>query len=161
MLALLLERAMVTPPAGAAAVRRIVQVELPGAFTVAGEQVIEPGCTDIVRPIDVDCVAPLSEALTVTFCAVVTAAVAAKKVAVLWPAEMARLDGTVNAALLLLSAIVPAARAALFSAMVQVLEALLLNVAGEHDTEEICAGAIALRLKVLERPLRVAVRMAV
>jgi hypothetical protein len=161
MLALLLERAMVTPPAGDAAVRRIVQVDVPGAFTVAGEQVIEPGCTSTVRPTDVDCVAPLSEALTETFCAVVTAAVAAAKVAVLWPAEMVTPAGTVNAALLLLSAIVPATRAALFSAMVQVLKALLLNAAGEHDTEEICAGAIALRVKVLKRPLRVAVRMAV
>jgi hypothetical protein len=68
-LALLLERATATPPVGAMAVRRTVQVEVPGAFTVAGEQVIEPGCTGTgtVRPIDVDCVAPLSEALTVTF----------------------------------------------------------------------------------------------
>jgi hypothetical protein len=161
MLALLLERAIVTPPAGAAAVSRIVQVEEPGAFTVAGEQVMEPGCTGTVRPIDVDCVAPFSEAPTVTVCAVVTVAVVAVKVAVLWPAETVTLAGTLNTALLLLSAIVPAARAALFSAIVQVLEALLLNIAGEHETEEICAGTIALRVKVLERPLRVAVRMAV
>jgi hypothetical protein len=37
-LALLLERAMVAPPDGAAAVRTTVQVAVPGAFTVAGEQ---------------------------------------------------------------------------------------------------------------------------
>jgi hypothetical protein len=79
---------------------------------------------------------------------------------VLCPTEIVALAGTVNAALLLLSAIVPAARAALFSAIVQVLEALLLTVAGEHDSEEICAGAIALSVKVLDTPLRAAVRMA-
>jgi len=37
-LALLLERVMVAPPEGAAAVRLTVQVAVPGAFTVAGEQ---------------------------------------------------------------------------------------------------------------------------
>ena len=43
MLALLLDRATVEPPAGAAAVRVTVQVEVPGAFTDAGEQLKEPG----------------------------------------------------------------------------------------------------------------------
>jgi hypothetical protein len=37
-LALLLERATVAPPEGVAAVRVTVQVAVPGAFTVAGEQ---------------------------------------------------------------------------------------------------------------------------
>ena len=66
MLALLLERVMVAPPAGATAVSRTEQVEVPGAFTVAGEQLMEPGCTGTVSPIEVDCVTPFSEAPTVT-----------------------------------------------------------------------------------------------
>ena len=66
MLALLLERAIVTPPAGTTAVSRMVQVEVPGALTVEGEQLMEPGCTVTVRPIEVDCVTPFSEALTLT-----------------------------------------------------------------------------------------------
>jgi len=85
----------------------------------------------------------------------------AVKVAPLCPAETVTLAGTVNAALLLLRAMVPAARAALFIAMLHVVDALLLNVEGEHDTEEICAGAIALKAKVLEEPFKEAVRVAV
>ena len=38
MLALLLDKVTVEPPAGATAVRVTVQLEVPGAFTVAGEQ---------------------------------------------------------------------------------------------------------------------------
>ena len=67
MLVLLLETAMLTPPTGATTVSRTLQVEVPGAFTVAGEQLMEPGWTGTVSPIEVDCVTPFSEALTVTF----------------------------------------------------------------------------------------------
>ena len=42
-LALLLERTMLTPVAGAADVRTTVHVDVPGALTVAGEQVNELG----------------------------------------------------------------------------------------------------------------------
>ena len=49
MLALSLERATVEPPAGAALVNVTVQVEVPGAFTVAGEQLRLPGWTVAVR----------------------------------------------------------------------------------------------------------------
>jgi hypothetical protein len=38
MLPLLLDKVTVAPPAGAAAVSVTVQLEVPGAFTVAGEQ---------------------------------------------------------------------------------------------------------------------------
>ena len=45
MLPLLLDRVTVAPPAGAAAVKVTVQLEVPGAFTVAGEQFKLLGCT--------------------------------------------------------------------------------------------------------------------
>jgi hypothetical protein len=49
MLALLLDNVTVEPPAGAAAVKVTVQVEAPGAFTVAGEQLKLPGCVVTVN----------------------------------------------------------------------------------------------------------------
>jgi hypothetical protein len=58
------------------------------------------------------------------------------------------LAGTVNAALLLPKVTIAALVAALFNETVQVLEALLLNDEGEHDTEESCAGAFPVSVKV-------------
>ena len=49
MLALLLDRVTVAPPPGAGAVRVTVQLEVPGAFTVAGEQLKLLGCTVMVK----------------------------------------------------------------------------------------------------------------
>jgi hypothetical protein len=54
MLALLLDRATVEPPEGATAVRVTLQVEVPGAFTVAGEQLKEPGSTVTAKPMVAD-----------------------------------------------------------------------------------------------------------
>jgi hypothetical protein len=48
-LALLLERVMVNPPAGAGAVKPTVQVALPGAFTVAGKQLKLPSWTVVAK----------------------------------------------------------------------------------------------------------------
>jgi hypothetical protein len=49
MLALLLDSVTVEPPAGAAEVKVTVQVEAPGALTVAGEQLKLPGCVVTVN----------------------------------------------------------------------------------------------------------------
>jgi hypothetical protein len=53
-LALLLDKDTVEPPAGAAEVRVTVQLDVPGAFTVAGEQIRLPGCVVTVRAIVAD-----------------------------------------------------------------------------------------------------------
>ena len=53
MLALLLESVTVAPE-GTAAVKLTVHVEVPGAFTVAGEQLKLEGCAVTVRAIVVD-----------------------------------------------------------------------------------------------------------
>ena len=53
MLALLLESATVAPD-GTAAVNVTVHVDVPGAFTVAGEQLKLEGCAVIVKAIVVD-----------------------------------------------------------------------------------------------------------
>jgi hypothetical protein len=53
MLALLLESVTVAPD-GTAAVSVIVQLDVPGAFTVAGEQLKLEGCAVIVKATVVD-----------------------------------------------------------------------------------------------------------
>jgi hypothetical protein len=83
MLELLLDRVIVAPAVGAAEVKVTVQVEVPGAFTVAGEQLRLPGCTAIVRLIDADWLMPFKEPVTVTVWALPTVAVVAAKVAML------------------------------------------------------------------------------
>jgi hypothetical protein len=104
---------------------------------------------------------PLKEAVTVTFCALVTVAVVAVKVALLWLAPTVTLPGTVSDPLLLLKATPRALAAALFNVTVQVLDELLLKLEGEHETDESCAGAFAVRVKFWEAPFREAVNNAV
>jgi hypothetical protein len=53
-LALLLERATLIPPAGAAPVKVTVHVEVPEALIVAGVQLTEPDWTVTVKVIEVD-----------------------------------------------------------------------------------------------------------
>jgi hypothetical protein len=59
MLALLLESAMVAPPAGAGADKVMVQLADPGAATDAGEQLTVDGTTTTVKPIEADRCWPL------------------------------------------------------------------------------------------------------
>ena len=84
----------------------------------------------------------------------------AGKVAVLCPNATVTLAGTVSSALLLASVTGDALRAALFKVTVQVLEALLPKVEGAQASDESCAGATALSVKVFEPPFRVAVSKA-
>ena len=67
MLTLSLARARVKPAPEATLVKVTVQVEVPGAFTVAGEQLKLPGWAATVRPIAATCVIPFREAVTVAF----------------------------------------------------------------------------------------------
>jgi hypothetical protein len=102
MLALLLDSVTVAPPEGAVVVNVTVQLEVPGAFTVAGEQLKLPGWTVIVKAMVVDWLMPFKEPVTVTFWALFTVAVVAGNVAVLWLAATVTLAGMVKAPLLLL-----------------------------------------------------------
>jgi hypothetical protein len=145
------------PPPGATSVSAILQEAVPGAITLAGEQLKELTWTVTDRPMIVDWVTPFSEAVTVTFCALEMLAVLAANVAVLWLAATVTLAGMVRAVLLLFKATVELTTAALFNITVQVLDALLPRARGAHDTEESIAGAAALRVKVCEAPLSEAV----
>jgi hypothetical protein len=104
---------------------------------------------------------PLKDAVTVTFCAVVTVPVVAANVALLWLAATVTLAGTVSDPLLLLKVTATALAVALFNDTVQVLDALLPKLEGEHDTDESCAGALAVRVNVCDAPFREAVNSAV
>ena len=72
--------------------------------------------------------------------------VVAANVALLWPAEMLTLGGTVNDTLLLPRPTMVVIGAALFKNTVQVLDALLPSEVGEQDTEVSCAGALPVRV---------------
>jgi len=74
---------------------------------------------------------------------------------------MITLAGAVSAVLLLLIATVTAPVAAWLSDTVQVLDALLPNVAGVQDSPVSCAGAVAVRPKICAPPLNEAVIWAV
>jgi hypothetical protein len=160
-LGLLLDRVTVDPAAGAALDSVTVQLEVPGALTVAGEQVKPPGWTSTVRAIVATWVIPFRDAVTVTLCALVTVPVVTLKVALFWVAPTVTLAGTVSDPLLLLKVTPLALAATLFKATVQMLEALLPRAEGEHDTEVSCAGALAVSVKNCDPPFREAVSNAV
>ncbi len=77
----------------------------------------------------------MSDAVTVTFCAVPTVPVVAGKVALLWFAPMVTFAGTASDPLLLLKETIAALIAALFNETVQLVDELLPNELGEHETE--------------------------
>jgi hypothetical protein len=85
----------------------------------------------------------------------------AVKVALLWPTATVTLAGTVSNPLLLASETLAALKPALLSVTVQVLDALLPRVEGVQARVLSCAGVAALKMKVWERPLSVAVNRAV
>ena len=112
MLVLLLESATVAPPEGAAADNVTVQVELPGAVTVPGEQLRLLGTTVTVRMTLTNWLWPFSVAVRVTPALLATVPLVAGNVALLWPAATVTLAGTGKVALLLASVTMAALAAA-------------------------------------------------
>jgi hypothetical protein len=78
---LLLESAMTALPDGTGAVNVIVQLAEPGPTSAPGEQVKDEGKTTPVKLTVADCCTPLSVAVTLTLCALLTVPVVAEKVA--------------------------------------------------------------------------------
>ena len=91
----------------------------------------------------------------------VTVAVVAANVALLWLAPMVTLAGTVNDPLLLLKVTILALAPAALNVTVQVLDPLLPSAEGEQDIELSCAGADAVRVNVCDPPFSEAVSNAV
>jgi hypothetical protein len=158
---LLLVIATVAPARGAAALSVTVQVVLPGALTVPGEQV-RPLITRLgVRTSVAVWLAPLSVAVTITFSVLFTVPVEAVKFVLLWPAVNVTLEGTVSAALPLARATEVATAAGLFKVTVQLLLALLPSVEGVQERLTKVAGALAVSVNVCVLLPSVAVSNAV
>jgi hypothetical protein len=158
---LLLVIATAAPATGAAALSVTVQVVLPGALTVPGEQV-RPLITRLGASASVAVwLAPLSVAVTITFSVLFTAPVEAVKFALLWPAANATFEGTVSAALPLARETEVATAAGLFNVTVQLLLALLPSADGAQERLTNVAGALAVSVKVCVLLPRVAVSSAV
>ena len=104
---------------------------------------------------------PFKLAVTVALWLLLTLPEVARNVALLWPDGTVMLTGTESSPLLLLSDTAIELVAVLFNVTVQVLDALLPSVEGAQTTEVSCAGALAVSVKFLETPLRVAVSTAV
>jgi hypothetical protein len=152
-LVLLLDNVTLAPLDGAAADKVIVQLEEPGAVTVAGEHVNNDGTVGMVNPTVADCCWPLSAAVTLTLWALLTVPVVTENVPLVWPAAMVKLEGTDSAATVLLIATTVEPAAAWFSVTVQVLDALLLKLEGAQAIPVTCAGAVAVTVADCEPPL--------
>src|SRR4029077_17704660 len=84
-LALLLDRAIANPSEGAPPDNVTVQFEVPGAFTVAGEQLKLLSWTAATRLMVAGWLWPFKVAVTVAFWLLLTVPEVAAKVALLWP----------------------------------------------------------------------------
>ena len=112
MLPLLLDSATVAPPEGAGAESVTVQLEVPGALTVPGEQLRLPGTTVTLRLTEAVWFWPFRVAVIVAVWLLLTVPLVAVNVALLWPAETITLAGTGKVVLLLASVTVAALEAA-------------------------------------------------
>jgi hypothetical protein len=111
-LALLLDNTTITPPVGAGADNVTVQVEVPGATTVPGEQLRLEGTTVTVRLTVADWLWPFSAAVIVAVWLLPTVPLVAVNVALLWPDGTVMFAGTGNMVALLASETVTALEAA-------------------------------------------------
>jgi hypothetical protein len=156
--ALLLDRATLAPPAGAAALRVTVQLETPALVKEVGEQ---------LTPLTLACACtvtaavwptPLAVAPTVAFWAVAGVPALAVKLALAAPAATVTDPGTLRAALSLESVTnCPPAAAALLSVTVQADAAPAANVAGLQTTDAGVAGATSDSEALAVLPFRIAV----
>jgi hypothetical protein len=105
---LLLDSATVTPPVGAGVDKVTVQLELPGATTLPGEQLRLPGTTVTLRLTLAVWLWLFSVAVMVAAWLLVIAPLVAVKVALLWPAGTVTFAGTARILLLLVSETVAA-----------------------------------------------------
>ena len=157
-LALLLDRATLAPPAGAAALRVTVQLDVPALVKDVGVQLTPPTTTCACTVTAAVRLTPLAVAVTVAFWAVAGVPPVAVKPALVAPAATVTDPATVKAALLLESVtICPPAAAALLSVTVQVDAAPAASVAGLQESDAGVAGATSDKDALAELPFRAAV----
>jgi hypothetical protein len=159
-LVLLLDRVTLTALAEAP-VKVTVQEEVPGAFTIAGEQLTPPSWAAAARVIVAGWLCPFRLAVTVAVALLLTVPAVAVKVPLLALVAMVMLAGTVSTPVLLDRLTTVVLKAALLRVTVQVEVCAVPNVLGAQLMLDNCAGATRLKLVVCEVLLAVAVRVAV
>ena len=160
-LALLSDSVTANPPAGAAPLSVTVQVEVPGAFTLAGVQDRPLRVVAAFRFTDAVLVCPFQLAVTVAVWSLVTVPAVALNVPLLDPVLIVRLAGTLNTPRLLDKVTVAVLVAALVSVTVQVALCPLPRVPGVQLKPDNCAGATRFKVKVCVTPPALAVITAV
>lgn len=158
--ALSLDSATASPPVRAALLNVTVQIEDPGAFTVAGEQTKPLTTGRAARLMLAVLLTPSRLAVTVAEASTLTVSAVAENVPPLDPAATVKLAGTVNTAELLDTATVAALTVAFVSVTVQVDTCADPSVLGAQLTVDNCAGATTLSEKVCETPFEFTVTTA-
>jgi hypothetical protein len=156
-----LERATAMPPLGATPLKVTVQADVPGAFTLEGEQETPVRVTFEVRLMVEIAVWAFSVAVTVAVTLPVTEPAVAVNVPLLALPAMVMLAGTLSNPLLLDKPTVTALVVALFRLTVQVAVWLVPNVPGVQLRLDSWAGETNDRENVREVLLAVAVMVAV
>ena len=160
-LALLSDSVTANPPLEAASLSVTVQVDVPGAFTLAGVQDIPLSTVAAFRFTDAVLLSPLQLAVTVAVWSLLTVPAVALNVPLLDPVLIVMLAGTLNTPRLLDNVTVAVVVAALVSVTVQVELCPVPRVPGVQLNADNCAGATRFKVNVCVTPPAVAVITAV
>ena len=160
-LELLSDSATANPPLGAALLRATVQVEAPGAFTLAGVQDKPLSVIAAFRFTNALLLCPFQLAVTVAVWSLLTVPAVAVKVPLLDPALIVMLAGTLNRPRLLDKATVAVLVAALLSVTVQMALCPVPRVPGVQLNADNCTGATRFKVSVCVTPPALAVITAV
>jgi hypothetical protein len=160
-MALLSDSITANPPFGAALLRATVQVEVPGAFTLAGVQDKPLSVMAAFRFTDAVPLCPFQLAVTVAVWSLLTVPTVALIVPLLDPVLIVMLAGTLNTPRLLDKATVAVLVVALLSVTVQVALCPVPRIPGVQLTADNCAGATRFNVNVCVTPPALAVITAV
>ena len=160
-LALLSASVTAKPPAEAASLSLTVQVEAPGALTLAGVQDTPLRTVAAFRFTDAVAVCPLQLAVTVAVWSLLKVPAVAVNVPLLDPVLIVMLEGTLNRPRLLDKATVAKLVAALVSVTVQIAFCPVPKVPGRQFNPDNCTGANRFNVKFWVTPPPLAVITAV
>ena len=160
-LELLSDSVTASPPLGAALLRVTVQVDAPGAFTLAGVQDKPLSVVASLRITDALLLCPFQLAVTVAVWPLPTVPAVTVNVPLLAPALIVRLAGTLNRFRLLDKATVAALVAAWLRVTAQVALCPVPSTPGAQLNPDTCTGATRFNVNVCVTPPALAVITAV
>jgi hypothetical protein len=153
----LLASAKVAPPAPAGCVKVTVQVDVAPEARLAGVQDTEIPCVGVVNITEAVCELPFNVAVTTAVCVLEKAPAVAANVAVVTPAGMDTVAGTLRAEEPLARATAtPPEPAGWVTVTAHVEVAPLVRLAALHERELNTVGATSVTAKVCELPFKVA-----